>query len=493
MKSLANRIALKFSIVIAVFVIILSVLVVSLLRYGVRLRESKELYSAAEQIARLVLNGDDMSSLAPSDMQNVPYYLTYTVYNAQTNTVIATNDPFIPVLPVTGGKTKRWTQEEYYTDGDLNLLYCAKVFFLQKSLAVQTALNMDQDTAEQLLAYLPRTLAFIFAPLLLLSYAAAFFIARQTLKPVSRMTKSAQNISSANLDATLPVTKRGDELDTLALTFNNLFTKLKIDFDRERSFTGNVSHELKTPIAVILGHANIIRRWGKDDPAQMEESLGALISEAHSMENVVANLLLLSRLESGAAKPNCARVDLAPLFARLEKDTHGWSPDTQFETVVNGATAPSASVAVFADEELLYQVFTIIVSNSIKFSPHPAQIKITADKITNSLQQNATIVPVLQQNNIASPQQNSSCIHISFTDNGPGIALDVLPHVFERFYRGDKSHNRNAGGAGLGLSIAKEIITVMGGAIEASSLESNGSEENERKHGAVVTITMNAM
>ncbi len=468
MKSLANRIALKFSIVIAVFVIILSVLVVSLLRYGVRLRESKELYSAAEQIARIVLNGDDASSLAPSDMQNVPYYLTYTVYNAQTKTVIATNDPFIPVLPVTGGKTKRWTQEEYYTDGDLNILYCAKVFLPQKSLAVQTALNMDQDTAEQLLAYLPRTLAFIFAPLLLLSYAAAFFIARQTLKPVSRMTKSAQNISSANLDATLPVTKRGDELDTLALTFNNLFTKLKIDFDRERSFTGNVSHELKTPIAVILGHANIIRRWGKDDPAQMEESLEALISEAHSMENVVANLLQLSRLESGTVKPNCARVELAPLFVRLEKDTHGWAPDAQFETVVNGA-------AVFADEELLYQVFTIIVSNSIKFSPHPARIKITADEINNSA------------------QQDSPCVRIAFTDNGPGIAPDVLPHVFERFYRGDKSHNRNAGGAGLGLSIAKEIITVMGGTIDASSLECNGSAEDEKKHGAVVTLTLHTM
>src|SRR5574344_114414 len=425
----------------------------------------------------------------------LPYYILFTVYAEDSDEVIETNDPFLPQLPLTGGRSERYRRTGYFIDGDLNILYCAKKYYAENgnTFTVQAALNMDRDTSEQLILRLPKMLLIIFAPLLLISFWVALLMTRRVLRPVGEMTSAARRISSANLDKQLPVTGRGDELDTLALTFNGMFARLKEEFDRERQFTANVSHELKTPLAVIFGQTSLLQRWGKNDPKQLDKSLAALMSESETMETIIVNMLLLSRLESGAAKPNCARVDLAPLFARIEKDTHGWSPDTQFETVVNGATAPSASVAVFADEELLYQVFTIIVSNSIKFSPHPAQIKITADKITNSLQQNATIVPVLQQNNIASPQQHSSCIHISFTDNGPGIALDVLPHVFERFYRGDKSHNRNAGGAGLGLSIAKEIITVMGGTIEASSLESNGSEGNERKHGAVVTITMNAM
>jgi signal transduction histidine kinase len=464
------------------------------------MREDKELSSAAEQIAHIVLNGNDASTIASSDMQNVPYYLTFTVYNPQSKKIIATNDPFIPVLPVTGGKTKRWTQEEYYTDGDLNLLYCAKIVNPNISLAVQTAINMDQDTAGQLLSYLPRTLAFFFLPLLVLSYAAAFLIARQTLKPVSRITKSAQNISSANLDATLPVTKRGDELDMLAFTFNSLFAKLKIDFDRERSFTGNVSHELKTPIGVILGHANLIRRWGRNDPAQMEESLGALISEAHSMENVVANLLQLSRLESGTVKPKSTRVELAPLFARLEKDTHCWASDALFELKLPDMQCDDAQVrgktrcitdtcetgadviCVLSDEELLYQVFTIIVSNSIKFSPHPAQLKIAVEVITNSARQNKCAISALH---------SGSAVRITFTDNGSGIAPDVLPHVFERFYRGDESHNRKNGGAGLGLSIAKEIMSVMDGVIEASSLGNESSADgNGAEHGAVIALTL---
>jgi signal transduction histidine kinase len=136
-------------------------------------------------------------------------------------------------------------------------------------------------------------------------------------------------------------------------------------------------------------------------------------------------------------------------------------------------------ICVLSDEELLYQVCTIIVSNSIKFSPHPAQLKIAVEVITNSTQQNKCAV---------SAQQNDVAVRITFTDNGPGIAQNVLPHVFDRFYRGDESHNRKSGGAGLGLSIAKEIMSVMGGSIEASShgdADGNGSE-----HGAVVTLTL---
>lgn len=453
MKSLAHRIALRFSLVIAVFVVFLSVAVVGLLRRGVRMREGRELTEASEQIARRVLKGADPHSLTTADLQGIPYYLTYTVYDAGSSHVISTNDPFIPVLPLTQGKTVHWTQKEYYTDGDLNLLYCSKVFRPGESLAVQAALNMDQDTAEQLLGYLPRTLAFIFIPLLVLSYAAAFLIARQTLRPVSRITEQARHIGSASLDARLPVTKQGDELDTLAGTFNDLFARLKVDFDRERSFTSDVSHELKTPIAVILGHANLIRRWGKDDPEQLQDSIGELIAEAHSMESVVSNMLQMSRLESGSCACRRIGVELKPLFMRLVKDTHGWNE--QAEICVKGG-----DFAVYGDEELLYQVFTVIVSNSIKFSPAP----------------------------VHSTVESSACgdgkrIRIVISDDGPGIASDVLPHVFERFYRGDVSHHRAAGGAGLGLSIAKEIMESMHGTISASSLE-------KPEHGAVITLEL---
>jgi len=247
------------------------------------------------------------------------------------------------------------------------------------------------------------------------------------------------------------VTGTGDELDTLASTFNDLFSRLKADFDRERQFTSNVSHELKTPLAVILGHANLLRRWGKNDSVQLEKSINALITESHSMEAIITNLLLLSRLETGAEKLSMAPVLVKPLLNRLADDTRVWSPQTVFTF-----DKVPATTGVQAEEELLYQTFTIIVSNSIKFTPSPAHITIEAHR-------------------------DGNMSVITFTDDGPGIEPEILPHIFERFYRGDPSHNRNAGGSGLGLAIAKVIMNVMQGSISAG---------NAPGAGAVLSLTL---
>jgi two-component system, OmpR family, sensor histidine kinase ArlS len=468
--STAARIAFQFSLLLAAVILAMSISIVLLLRSDVRMRQNKELAAAMEQIAEdMTEKNENGNATAEGKIlgMGLPYYIVFTVYADDGDEVIETNDPFLPQLPLTNGRSVRYRRTGYFIDGDLNILYCAKKYSYQNSstFIVQAALNMDRDTSEQLILRLPRMLLIVFAPLLLISFWVALFMARKVLRPVGQMTFAARRISSANLDQRLPVTGRGDELDTLALTFNELFSRLKNEFDRERQFTANVSHELKTPLAVIFGQTSLLRRWGKNDPVQLDKSLAALMSESETMETIIANMLLLSRLESGAAKPNCVRVELAPLFARLEKDTHGWASDALFEV-----TMSDSSVTVLADEELLYQVCTIIVSNSIKFSPHPAQLKIAIDTI------------------IDSAQQNDVAVRITFTDNGPGIAQNVLPHVFDRFYRGDVSHNRKSGGAGLGLSIAKEIMSVMGGSIEASSHD--GADGNRSEHGAVVTLTL---
>ena len=113
------------------------------------------------------------------------------------------------------------------------------------------------------------------------------------------MTETAKKISASKLDTRLPVTGKGDDFDALAKTFNDLLSRLQTDFERERQFTADVSHELKTPLAVILGHANLLRRWGKNDPDRLESSLASLIREAHSMESIIGNLLQMTRIENG--------------------------------------------------------------------------------------------------------------------------------------------------------------------------------------------------
>ena len=227
-----------------------------------------------------------------------------------------------------------------------------------------------------------------------------------------------------------------DEFDDLARTFNKLFEKIKEDFERERQFTADVSHELKTPLSVISGHANLIRRWGKDDPVQLEKSINRLNDEVHSMQMIIENLLQISRLERGTVKFNRTNVAIGELVQRLKEDTEAWAVNS--EVIIGNMDTDS----IFCDSELLYEA---IVPNSVKYSdPDFVTIKIE-EKVTDR------------------------GTELSIKDNGPGIKPEALPHVMKRFYRGDESHNRGKKGNGLGLSIVKSIMDVHNGEVQIFS------------------------
>ena len=196
---------------------------------------------------------------------------------------------------------------------------------------------------------------------------------------------------------------------------------------------------------MIQGHANLIKRWGKNDPVQLEKSIDRLISETKSMESIVENLLVLSRIEGGRVKLNFKKNDIFAVFERLKEDTLAWNEKILFsEFRIN-----SSDKFINCDEELLYEALTIIVSNSVKYG----------DK-------------ELLQINLGLNSEGSYKI-ISITDNGPGINPDKLENIFERFYRCDEAHNRSKGGSGLGLAIVKTIMTAHKGYANA---QSNGKE-----------------
>ena len=225
--SMCQRLAFRFSLILALIVLLLSLSLLMLLRYNIRTRQNRELQDAAVELSKDMRSPGIvmMKGMNPPPWHELPYYITYTIYDAGSDRVLSTNDPFLPRLPITGGKTKRFTQKNYFIDGDLNILYYSVQYgtTIPGAFVVQTALNMDQDTAEQLMNGLPLTLLFVFIPLLVISYGAAFLITRRTMKPVEQMTESARCIGSSSLDKRLPVSGRGDELDTLAATFTVRF------------------------------------------------------------------------------------------------------------------------------------------------------------------------------------------------------------------------------------------------------------------------------
>ena len=508
--SVPFKLSLRFSILLSVVTLVFSVAFTIMVSLVLRGQKSDELIDGADLVADSLLHDDDLEPV----LSTLPYYMTYVVYkidwdnNLEPKT-ITTNDPYLPCLSETESGAKKYYDENYFLDGALNILYYTKAVQIGEDFVfVQTALNMDTDSSSKIVRQIPKVCVIAFIPVLLLSFLFSMLITKRTIKPVVSMTGMARHIGSSNLDTMLPLSsskvENQNELDELASTFNELFARLKIDFDREKQFTSDVSHELKTPVAVILGQSNLLRRWGKDDPVQLEKSLGTIIAETKSMEAIITNLLQMSRLESGRVQPNFEKVDVRALFERIKEETLSVNPDVEFEIedgtenegpagakgensnceidvpsgVSKNASSGASPLYLHADLELLHQVITVITSNSLKFCKfagvNPIKIKCSADVVGGVLTRET-----LQRGN--SGENLSQTVSLSIQDNGPGFPDDAIAHVFERFYRADSSHTRSAGGSGLGLSIAKTIVESMGGTITAS---------NAAGGGAVITIEL---
>lgn len=443
LRSKAFRLSIVFSALIAVLILAFVQFFAYVIRTNDRKRQSNFLSSTAESVqAKIVQKGSE--TVSESDFLEIPYFVSLCIYNESTGETVYSNDPFIRNLPKSEEKAIIYIEKNYFIDGDLNVLYRTRSFDHDcKPYVVQVSVSMDRDFAGRLINELNLAILLFSVPLVLISFMASFFIIKSTISPVKKMTETAKKMSYAG-DNHFEVEGSGDEFDRLAETFNTLFARLKQDFERERQFTSDVSHELKTPLAVIAGHANLIRRWGKDDPVQLEKSIKRLNDEVSTMQAIVDNLLQLSRLERGAVKIEKKSVPVRDLALRLKEDTEAWATDATVtvEDTVKGT--------VLCDQELLYESMTIIVSNSVKYAK-PNKVSIIIEE-----------------------KDTDKGTEISIKDNGPGIPKEALPHVMERFYRADESHNRGKekGGCGLGLAIVKSIMDVHNGEVQ---IESDGA------------------
>lgn len=460
--SISTRIALIFCLLTFLIVSISTYLITNILKTTVLAQKSDELientkrisaefkdYDIQSELITLAIKLSDEKSARWQDRQNsydivdrlvrqarIPYYISYTVYFiTQTDkpVLLGSNDPYLPVLPLSDDmQPERHFEKSYYTDGDLNILYLS---IPSGSLNIQTSLNMEVDSIDKLLTKLPIVMLFFAIPLLIISFLMAKFLSSRMLRPVADITRTANEISASQLDKRIPEPNSKDELQELAKTFNSLFARLQQDFNRERRFTSDVSHELRTPLAVLLGHLDLLRRWGKTDTNVLDSSLETLYSETKSMQSLVENLLLLSRSER-QAPPEKLLVKISFMLNKIVNDLKLVSPEVQFSI-----ECPQDAV-LFTNPDILTQILRILITNSIFYSPAPAQITLAFEPETNAL---------------------------SVSDKGNGIAEKDLPHIFERLYRTDESRNHRTGGSGLGLAIAQTLTKNLGATISAKS------------------------
>ncbi len=197
----------------------------------------------------------------------------------------------------------------------------------------------------------------------LLVGAASFFIAGTAIDPIKRLTTAMAEIGSDQLDRRIPST-RTDEVGRLAAAFNAMLARLEEAFARERQFIADASHELKTPLTVINANAQLLKRWGNDDPAVRSESLDAIVTESEQLAGMVSGMLTLAKADSGDQIPK------EPLaLDRLLTDvvTHARSR-AERKALTLEAHLPAAAPIVVGDESLLRQLFSNLVDNAIKFT-----------------------------------------------------------------------------------------------------------------------------
>ena len=200
---------------------------------------------------------------------------------------------------------------------------------------------------------------------LVLSFFAGRLVSRRVLKPVSRMSSQMQVISASNLSERLPETHSSDELEELATSFNHMIERLEQSFDRQKQFVSDASHELRTPLAVMKGHTSMLLRWGKDDPAVVQDSLQTLQSEIRGMTNLIDQLLMLARNDDASVKLHRENIPVCPFLQETADEILMIHPDARVD-IHCGASS------VYADRPALQQVLRILLDNSIKFCPPPA-------------------------------------------------------------------------------------------------------------------------
>ncbi len=299
------------------------------------------------------------------------------------------------------------------------------------------------------------------ALLVLLQYRGAKCRVDYLTEPLRQMAFTAQEVSRERFDGQkahaledaierLSVSSPAARLDTgnselagLEAAVNNLVTRMHAAYREQIRFVSDASHELRTPISVIRGYADLLTRWGKDDPKVMAEAVGAIRDEADNMQRLVEQLLFLARGDAGHTPFDPAPVDLNALVREAGEEYALIHPEREWRVKAE------AGNNALGDGAMLKQALRVLADNALKYSPPGSTVTLRAFTHENGM----------------------ACLSVQ--DNGAGIRPEDLPHIFERFYRSDPARGR--GGTGLGLSIALWIAQRHGGYFEVFSREGVGT------------------
>jgi signal transduction histidine kinase len=400
--------AMKQSFMLTFVFLILFMNLFFLMRISLRDTQAKKLEETTAEIFAQINDGNF------SNLQTSQKDVDFVIYALKSKKILAANRDFLPLLPLAKGiqryssinaginAGKNADKNPKDSEKKIEILYLCRNYelFDGKIVCIQVSVPTEKKLPQKLLALIPRSILKILIPLILILFCALAFY----------------------------------------------FLRLEKKYDTQKEFIANVSHELKTPVAVISGHADLLRRHGKKllekNESEFEKSVTLISKESEKMTKIILNLLELTRLENRLTKPKKEQIIVQDFFEEIRAE-NGKNVLIEIEPVPE-------KLAISSDGNLLSQFFSIAIENSKKHA-ESENLKI-----------------------ILCAEKSGRKTALTIRDNGQGFSKESLSHAFDRFFSGDKSHKN---GSGIGLSIAKSIARVLGAKLRL---------ENDR--GAVVKI-----
>jgi signal transduction histidine kinase len=268
-------------------------------------------------------------------------------------------------------------------------------------------------------------------------------LTRTLTRPLRELTQATQAVAKGDLEQVVPVRSK-DELGLLAESFNQMNTNLARSRDLRRQMTADIAHELRTPLSVILGHTEAIKD-GVMPPSQ--ETFDIIHDESMRLSSMVEDLRTLSLAEAGELPFKPRPYSIKRL---LDDIAAGYAPRAKQKSIEIEVVTAASSKKVILDSDRMTQVLRNLMENALRFTPEGGRITLSAENIAGNI------------------------FEIRVQDSGPGVEPDKLDLIFDRFYREDKSRQREEGSSGLGLAIAKSIVEGHGGTIRAESAPGQG-------------------
>lgn len=455
-----KRIGFKITLWYSLSVLVISVLAGSFLYYRLRHKLEKEvrglLLDECHDIMQPILAGnfnlEDMRDAIERESSSRKFHkISARLLDARQNVLISSANFFDPFLKIPeeiyeNAKNDKETftivrikssKSPYLLLTKPAFLNGSAEYLLQMAISLRASCKASENFLENVIMAIPG--------IVIITIAGGWFIAKKSLSQVEEITKAAQNITALSLNTRLKSINTGDELDELTNTINLMLNRLDDSFKRIVQFTSDVSHELRTPIATLRAGTEVM--LAKDrKPEVYRELLENNLGEYEKITRMIEDLLVILKSDSGTKVLHLKTFSLSDMLKDLG-NTFGLISEAKN---INFDINKISDLKINGDETLLHRVFSNLLDNAVKYTNPGGNIRLMLESTDGKAL-------------------------VSIKDTGIGISEDQKGLIFDRFFRADPSRSRETGGAGLGLSICKNIVELHNGKIEVKSMLGAGS------------------